>query len=154
MQTKRTGPITDVIKNLGVNNTEIQSLNHSQNINPQVKAVVFKTVRRKFSASDKLKLIKTFDACVNSDERGIFLRKEGLYYSNITKWKRELSDKNVTHANSKAYKSMLEQNKLQRENARLKKKLAQAEAIIDLQKKVSELLSLDTPDHEASETKS
>lgn len=126
----------------------------TQNIEPQVKAVVQKTMRRHFSSADKLKLIKAFEACTDASERGAFLRKNGLYYSSITKWKKALSGKNTYHANSKAYKTMRVNNQLQRENTKLKRQLAQAEAIIELQKKVSELLSMSVLDHEVSETKS
>src|ERR1700722_13212400 len=116
-------------------------INQIQNVNPQVKAVKSKIIRRKFSTADKLKILEAFDACDNVLTRNAFLRKEGLYFASITKWRRQLSEKNSKHANSKAYKLTCAHNQIIRENAALKKKLAQAEAIIDLQKKVSELLS-------------
>ena len=127
------------------------SINPVQPTNPQVKASGQQTIRRKFSAADKLKLIQSFDACANAAERGAFLRKNGLYYSGILKWKRKFADKSAHHVNSKSYKSMLTNKQLEREVASLKKKLAQAEAIIDIQKKVSQLLSINVPDHEKSE---
>jgi transposase len=126
-------------------------INHIQNLNTQVKAVKPKVVRRKFNTAEKLKIIEEFDACNNSSDRGAFLRKQGLYYSGIVKWRRELSGKNSNHANSKTYKLTLAHNQIMRENVALKKKLAQAEAIIDLQKKVSELLSVHILDQKMSE---
>lgn len=153
MQTKRTESITEAVENLEKNNAGINSSKQNQNINPQVKAVPSKIVRRKFSTAEKLKIINAFDACADTAERGVFLRKERLYYSGITKWKTELREKSSVHANSKAYKAMLEHNKLQREVASLKKKLAQAEAIIEVQKKVSELLSINILDCDMSEMK-
>lgn len=147
MQTKHTGLETGTVGGLEKNN----SINQAQTTNPQVKAVVQKTVRRKFSKADKLKFIQSFDACTDVSERGAFLRKNGLYYSGIVKWKRELDGKTAHHANSKAYKAMLTNKQLQREVAGLKKQLAQAEAIIDIQKKVSQLLSMSVLNHDESE---
>lgn len=149
MQTK---PTEMVLKKLENNNSsnEVQS----QNINPQVKALKQKTVRRKFNKSDKLNFINIFDACADAQERGAFLRKNGLYDSSIRRWKNELSGKTACHMNSKSYKATLLNNQLQRENNRLRKQLAQAEAIIDIQKKVSQLLSMSALDHEKSEVQS
>ena len=144
MQTKAT------TINLSAENDQ-SKINHIQNLNTQVKAVKPKIVRRKFSKPDKLKILEAFDACDNALERGALLRKEGLYYSGITKWRNELSGKNSNHANSKSYKLMLTHNQIMRENVALKKKLAQAEAIIDLQKKVSELLSTHVLNQKTSE---
>jgi hypothetical protein len=100
MQTKAT------TINLSAENDQ-SKINHIQNLNTQVKAVKPKIVRRKFSKPDKLKILEAFDACDNALERGALLRKEGLYYSGITKWRNELSGKNSNHANSKSYKLML-----------------------------------------------
>ncbi|MCX7124704.1 MAG: hypothetical protein NTU49_02930 [Gammaproteobacteria bacterium] len=128
-------------------------VNQFQNLNTQVRAekVKQKIIRRKFSRADKLKILEAFDACNNSFERGAFLRKEGLYNASILKWRKELSEKNSSYANSKAYKLTLAHNQIMRENTALKKKLAQAEAIIDLQKKVSELLSTHVLNQNTSE---
>lgn len=147
MCSKNTDPVSGKVDGLEENN----SINPVQPINPQVKAGGQKTIRRKFSSADKLKLIQSFDACANAAERGAFLRKNGLYYSGIMKWKRKFAGKTAYHANSKAYKSMLTNKQLAREVESLKKKLAQAEAIIDIQKKVSQLLSINIPSHEESE---
>ena len=128
--------------------TEALSIQH---VDTQVKALKPKRYRRKFSQTDKLKILSLFDACKNPSERGEFLRKENLYYATITKWRSQLSGKNLSHAHSKGYKLMLSHNQVLRENATLKKKLAQAEAIIELQKKVSELLSQHVLKQETSE---
>lgn len=150
MKEKYTNPAVGVVKGLEINN----SITQAQNANPQVKAVAQKRVRRKFSKADKLKFITSFDACADASERGAFLRKNGLYYSGIVKWKREFDGKTAHHANSKAYKAMLTHKQLQREITGLKNKLAQAEAIIDIQKKVSQLLSMSVLDHGKNEVES
>ena len=107
----------------------------------QVKAVKPKIYRRKFTNSDKLKILQAYDSCKDVAERGAFLRKEGLYSASISKWRQQFSEKNSQGVKSKTYKHTLLHNQVLRENTTLKKKLAQAEAIIELQKKVSELLS-------------
>ena len=111
MQTKHTEQVTGTVAGVEKNNP----VNQAQTTNPQVKAVAQKTIRRKFSKADKLKFIQSFDACTDALERGAFLRKNGLYYSGIVKWKRELDGKTGHHANSKAYKAMLTNKRLQRE---------------------------------------
>lgn len=152
MQTKA----TSLPKGTTVNPTsenDPSKVNQFQNLNTQVKAATAKQkiIRRKFSRADKLKILETFDACNDSSERGAFLRKEGLYNASILKWRKELSEKNSSYTDSKAYKLTLAHNQIIRENTALKKKLAQAEAIIDLQKKVSELLSTHVLNQNTSE---
>ncbi|MCW5588766.1 MAG: hypothetical protein KIT80_24120 [Chitinophagaceae bacterium] len=108
--------------------------------------------RRKFSTDYKLKILEAYDACDNALARGALLRKEALYSSRISTWKKQLH--NGRSVTKKTPKSILLHQQQEREIAALKKKLAQAEAIIDIQKKVSQLLSLNVLNHEESETKS
>ncbi len=75
-------------------------------------------------------------------ELGALLRREGLYYSYLAKWREEyaagtLSDK---ARGPRANSSAAEVKRLERENARLQRKLEQAEAIIEAQKKLARLL--------------
>jgi transposase-like protein len=137
-----------------LNGTKENSVNKNNdliNLDTQVKAVKPKVYRRKFSNSDKLKILQAYDSCNDVAERGALLRKEGLYYASITKWRQQLSENNSKRVNSKGHKFSLLHNQVLRENTTLKKKLAQAEAIIDLQKKVSELLSAHVLKPEMSE---
>jgi len=143
---------TEILEEIVANPAaESKQLKVSQNLNTQVKAVKSKIIRRKFSATDKLKILEAFDACSNVLERNAFLRKNGLYSASIIKWRRQLGEKQSNHSSSKTYKLTLAHNQIMRENAALKKKLAQAEAIIDLQKKVSELLSTHVLNQKTSE---
>lgn len=137
-----------------VNATDQAQVKPSQNLDTQVKVTKQRRHRRKFNKADKLKILEKFDACKNPSERGELLRKEGLYYASITKWRLQLSETNSNHKHSKAYKLTLAHHQVIRENAALKKKLAQAEAIIEVQKKVSELLSTHVLNPEMSEEKS
>lgn len=152
MQTKITNTLLGTaVENNVINESDQLKVNQIQNINTQVKVTKSKIFRRKFSTTDKLKMLEAFDACENLLDRNAFLRKNGLYSASITKWRKELGEKNSNKVNSKAYKLTLAHNQIMRENAALKKKLAQAEAIIDLQKKVSELLSTHVLDQKMSE---
>lgn len=94
--------------------------------------------RRSFTSAYKLKMVVAYDACKSPQERGELLRREGLYQSRIYAWRTQQQSGKL----NKGYKTKGEVRveHLARENEQLKKKLAQAEAVIDLQKKVSELL--------------
>lgn len=78
------------------------------------------------------------------------LRREGLYYSYLASWRLERQSGELAGLKPKtrgkkpsANKGIIkETQRLSRENTRLKKQLAQAEAIIDIQKKVASLLGI------------
>ncbi len=83
---------------------------------------------------------------ITREERGALLRREGLYSSNIISWRKLFSSENDT---KKGSNKALRTEHLVAEIDQLKKKLAQAQAIIDLQKKVSELLGTYILPHES-----
>jgi transposase-like protein len=117
-----------------------------------------KAQRRTFSAEYKLRILDEARACRNYGERGALLRREGLYSSHLTHWRRELHDGALAglkpkKRGPKADPRALENANLQREIARLQAKLERAETIIDVQKKLSLLLSLPMP-HETDATNS
>lgn len=116
---------------------------------PQVKAV--NRTRRAFTKSYKLKILVAYDACSNASERGALLRREGLYQTRIASWRKQFGSNDVA---SKASSRTQRTDHLVREVEQLKKKLAQAQAVIDLQKKVSELLGTHILSHESNEVKS
>lgn len=94
--------------------------------------------RRTYTTAYKLQILAAFNACESSAERGALLRQEGLYHSRICAWKLQL-EKAKLKGKGKAGNS-IRTERLILENEQLKKKLAHAEAIIDIQKKISELL--------------
>ncbi len=100
-----------------------------------------RATRRRFTAAYKRKIVEEAAQCAHG-EIGALLRREGLYSSYLTKWRAEyeagtLSNKaRAPRANSNAD----DVKRLERENARLQRQLAQAEAIIDAQKKLARLL--------------
>ncbi len=100
------------------------------------------------SIAYKRRILQALDACTQGSERGAILRREGLYSSRITAWKKARSEGKLEVAakrTASANPSPLQ--KLTQENHQLKKKLAQAEAIIDIQKKVSALFGMENPFH-------
>ena len=115
-----------------------------------------KPVRRRFSTEYKVRVLAEADRCVRLGQLGEFLRREGLYSSLLSTWRRQRDEGMLAGLTPKRRgrkvkrKNPLadENGRLQRENLRLTEKLRQAELIIDVQKKVSEMLSipLRTPD--------
>ena len=107
--------------------------------------VVARPKRRRFSATYKRSILEEADRRTEAGEIGALLRREGLYSSNLTTWRRQRQHGELEGAKP-GRKPVSEQakqvKKLQRENARLKQKLEQAEMIIEVQKKLSQLLGL------------
>jgi transposase len=101
------------------------------------------------SATERLRLVEEYDSYpAGSPERGALLRREGIYTSQISKW-RKLRTKGALAAltpklsGPKPDPLQAEIDALRKENARLQARLAQAETIIDVQKKVAALLGSD-----------
>jgi transposase len=138
-----TKPIEEQIKNLNLD---------TLNLDTQVKMKQQKAPKRKFSNAYKLQLLNALDACKNSNERVALLRKEGVYSARISEWRKQFQQRQLT--SNKTPKSILLTQQLTREVTSLKKKLSQAEAIIELQKKISELLSINILDHDTNEISS
>lgn len=106
--------------------------------------------RRRFTARYKLEILEQADACAKLGEIGALLRREGLYSSNLTTWRKQ-REQGLLDALSprKRGRKKLEKNplsdevvRLQRETERLRRKLQQAERIIEVQKKISEILGI------------
>ena len=101
--------------------------------------------RRIFSPEYKLAILAEYDAATESGEKGAILRREGLYSSLITDWRRQHRQGLITATlgrtdGGRGGPSLSELAKLRTENERLKTKLAQAEALIDVQGKVHALV--------------
>lgn len=120
---------------------------------PEVPA---KAARRRFTADHKRRILKLADACTEPGSLGALLRREGLYSSNLTAWRRQrdagtLSALTPKKRGRKAQGRdplRLENTKLRKENDRLTMRLRHAELIIDVQKKVSQMLGVLTPTEE------
>ena len=98
--------------------------------------------RRQFSRAYKLRILAEVAQCQRG-EVGALLRREGLYSSMLSKWRQQrVAGKLGQPSGSKEQveDQAKELRRLQRENARLQAQLAKAEAIIEVQKKLSMLL--------------
>lgn len=99
------------------------------------------TPRRRFTAAYKRKIVEEASQCAPG-EIGALLRREGLYSSYLTKWRAEYEAGTLGNKarGPRANPNAADVKRLERENARLQRKLEQAEAIIDAQKKLARLL--------------
>ena len=112
--------------------------------------VLEKPKRRQFTAKYKLYVVEQADACTGQGEIGALLRREGLYSSHLSNWRclrdsGALAGLTPRKRGRKADLSKEESRRmatLERENQRLRERLAKAEMIIDVQKKVSSLLGI------------
>jgi transposase-like protein len=122
----------------------------SDTFSPPDPEVPEKRPRRHFTAAYKLRILQEYESCRESGEIGALLRREGLYHSNISTWRRQhdqgaLQGLTPRKRGRKAKKPDPMAHKiarLEQENKQLTKKLKQAEAIIEVQKKISEILGI------------
>jgi transposase len=110
-----------------------------------------KNTRRKFTAAYKLRIIQEAEQCKKPGDIGILLRREGLYSSHLTTWRRQREKgilqglaprkrgRKATPADPSADRIV----QLEKENQRLKQRLRRAEIIIEAQKKISEILGIE-----------
>lgn len=115
--------------------------------NPEVSD---KANRRRFTAEYKLRILTLADACTETGRLGALLRREGLYASNLNTWRhqRERGILSGLTPKKRGRKELVrdplvaENEKLRKENEKITKRLRQAEIIIDVQKKISQILGI------------
>jgi transposase-like protein len=115
--------------------------------------------RRRFSAEYKLRILEEAGDNSGSGQIGALLRREGLYSSHLTTWRRQRAQGQLDGLSPKTRgrKPAVDEGlvkalaALKRENERLEFRLQQAETIIDVQKKLSELLGLTANEKETGE---
>lgn len=116
-----------------------------------------KATRRRFTAEYKLRILREVDGHVASGRKGAVgevLRREGLYSSHLLSWReqRERGELAGLASKKRGPKALppdpnaLRVAELEREIAKLKKRAERAEALVALQKKVSEILGIALPD--------
>ena len=117
--------------------------------------------RRQFSPEYKLRILKETDACTEKGQIGALLRREGLYNSHLTTWRRSRQQGSLESLSPKkrgpkpkASQKNTREAQLESENRRLRKKLNQAEAIIEIQKKVYALLEANQDNADESDENS
>ena len=113
--------------------------------------VMAKPTRRRYSAEYKLRILREADASTRGGEIGALLRREGLYSSNLTAWRKQ-REKGELEGLSQKRRGPLPKEKnpladkvkaLERETARLRARAERAEGLVELQKKVSEILGIE-----------
>lgn len=110
--------------------------------------------RRQFTAEYKRRILQEANACTRPGEMGALLRREGLYSSHVTTWRAqrrrgELAGLASKRRGSQSRRADPRDRKIahqQREIARWKARAERAEALVELQKKVSELLGITLPE--------
>jgi transposase-like protein len=116
-------------------------------------AVPEKPVRRRFTAEYKLRILREADQCTESGQLGALLRRDGLYSSHLTAWRQQRNEGALAglapqRRGRKAAPDaplVAENERLKRDNQRLTARLRQAETIIEVQKKLSEILGIPLP---------
>lgn len=117
---------------------------------PEVHEVKRKRIRK---LEDKLRIVREFDGCSSAGERGALLRREGIYASYVHRWRYDLDQRTLFGlSNHKrgpkadpARKEKLRIIELEKQLLRTEKDLKKAHIIIDVQKKLSEILGIALP---------
>lgn len=111
--------------------------------------VLERPVRRRFTAEYKERIVREAQTCTQWGEIGALLRREGLYSSQLDKWRKKLAQGGrgalvEARRGRKPKRTALEveNEKLRKHNARLEGRLRRAQTIIEIQKKVSEILGI------------
>ncbi len=110
--------------------------------------------RRRFSGAEKRRILTEADRCTKPGELGALMRREGIYSSMLTNWRKKrgqaerdaLAPKKRGPKPNAVLAETRRADQLERENARLRGKLDRAHIIIDVQKKLCTLLGLPTAD--------
>ena len=116
--------------------------------------VLAKPQRRKFPVDYKLRILREADRCKRPGEVGALLRREGLYWSSLSRWRVAREKGEFSGAGAKKRgpmrKPVDERDKriaeLEREVKRFRVRAERAEALVEVQKKVSELLGVELPE--------
>lgn len=141
---------------------ELKKMKASQTVNNSVDSakgpeieVVAKACRRRFTVGYKLRILQEADNC-DAGSVGEILRREGLYSSHLAKWRHQRRE-GILVAKKRGPKPNMDESarkelaRLERENARLSSRLKRAEQIIEVQKKISDLLGIPLEDSQIEE---
>lgn len=116
-----------------------------------------KPKRRRFTAEYKLWVIEQADRATDPGEVAALLRREGLYSSHLAEWRKQRRQGSLAGLSARRGRKGkdpkdIEIERLRAENTRLETKLEQAETIIAVQKKLSQLLGIETPTDKDTES--
>ncbi len=106
--------------------------------------------RRVFTGAHKLRVLEEADRC-KQGELGQLLRREGIYHATLQQWRKQRQEETLSGLERKRgpkekFIDPVVAQKLLVENARLRKRLEQAELIIEVQKKISSILNREDPE--------
>ena len=109
--------------------------------------VIHKATRRRFTAADKLRILKEADACTKLGELGAFLRREGLYSSSLQNFRKQRTQGRLRAKNSEQEVTQRKQKEADRQRDARKilamhKEIQQLIGLLELQKKLSEMASI------------
>lgn len=121
--------------------------------------VTEKAKRRRFTAEYKVRILREAAKCVERGEIGALLRREGLFSSHLTAWRAQAARGELKalapQQRGRKPKPVDPRDKeivrLNRELAKTKRRAARAEAIIEVQKKVSQILGIELPPQDESD---
>lgn len=127
----------------------MSSTNGSVNVATETREILEKPSRRRISKAEKLRLLTESDACT-AGTQGAFLRRNGLYSSQLYAWRRQRErgefestavrkKRTAPDATALAAKNL----ELEREVRKLRRRIERAELIEEIQKKASRLLGMD-----------
>ncbi len=125
------------------------TLHESRTAPPQVPSteVVPRAKRCRFTLAYKQRIVREAGACQVPGEIGALLRREGLYSSQLSKWRQQLDRPEAgTQSADKVHALRKELRTVRKMLARTRHELKQARTVIEIQKKVSGLLGLEIPD--------
>jgi transposase len=108
-------------------------------------------VRRRFTTDYKLRILEEADACRETGGTGALLRREGLYSSSLVTWRRQRREGTLAGLSPKKRgrkgddEASREIKRLRCENERFRRQLEQAKTVIEVQKKLSDVLGIVLP---------
>jgi len=128
-------------------------------VSPSDPEVPEKALRRRFTAEYKLSVLRQVEASREPGDVGALLRREGLYSSHLTTWRRQREDGMLSGLTPKPrgrkanpiHPLQVENEQLRKERNRLQKRLKKAELIIEIQKKISQILGIPLKNPELGE---
>lgn len=129
----------------GTQPNSVSSLQSTHGIpDPQV---IQKPSRRRFAAADKIRILKEADACHKAGELGALLRREGLYSSSLANFRKQRAQGRLREKNSeeRVTQRKLKEADRQRDARKLiqmQKEIQQLTGLLELQKKLSDLLGI------------
>jgi len=141
-----------------VKNSIVPTLNGSLSTEIKPTAPPQKPLRRRFSAAEKLRIVREGDACPTGSI-GAFLRREGIYSSQLYAWRKQRDQgeldpgvvRNREQTKSEAQSLARRVGELEREIRKLNRKLTRAELICDIQKKAAGLMGIELTSPETDE---